>query len=125
MQICKELSEVQNGIIFGFREKVGSISETAKFVDCSCVTVVKVIEVTDGCRGEFGRIDVLPLSNIPPDEPRGYQQCLQTTVQRSLLRLVLRSRRLVHAPMLTAVHQQRRLEFSYRYRNCASMRGDR
>ncbi|GFU42868.1 transposable element Tcb1 transposase [Trichonephila clavipes] len=44
----------------------------------------------------------------------------QTTVQRSLLRLVLRSRRLVHAPMLTAVHQQRRLEFSYRYRNWAS-----
>ncbi|GFV77493.1 transposable element Tcb1 transposase [Trichonephila clavipes] len=44
----------------------------------------------------------------------------QTTVQRSLLRLVLRSRRLVHAPMLTAVHQQRRLEFSHRYRNWAS-----
>ncbi|GFS92704.1 uncharacterized protein TNCV_1161301 [Trichonephila clavipes] len=44
----------------------------------------------------------------------------QTTVQRSLLRLVLRSRRLVHAPMLTASHQQRRLEFSYRYRNWAS-----
>ncbi|GFX53394.1 transposable element Tcb1 transposase [Trichonephila clavipes] len=38
----------------------------------------------------------------------------QTTVQRSLLRMVLRSRRLVHAPMLTASHQQRRLEFSYR-----------
>ncbi|GFW85701.1 HTH_Tnp_Tc3_2 domain-containing protein [Trichonephila clavipes] len=49
----------------------------------------------------------------------------QTTVQRSLLHLVLRSRRLVHAPMLTAVHQQRRLEFSHRYRNWASMRGDR
>ncbi|GFX97233.1 hypothetical protein TNCV_557231 [Trichonephila clavipes] len=44
----------------------------------------------------------------------------QTTVQRSLLRLVLRSRRLVHVPMLTAVHQQRRLEFSHRYRNWAS-----
>ncbi|GFX91311.1 transposable element Tcb1 transposase [Trichonephila clavipes] len=44
----------------------------------------------------------------------------QTTVQRSLLRLVLRSRRLVQAPMLTASHQQRRLEFSYRYRNWAS-----
>ncbi|GFS76887.1 transposable element Tcb1 transposase [Trichonephila clavipes] len=43
-----------------------------------------------------------------------------TTVQRSLLRLVLRSRRLVHAPMLTAIHQQRRLEFSHRYRNWAS-----
>ncbi|GFU69308.1 hypothetical protein TNCV_3209721 [Trichonephila clavipes] len=26
----------------------------------------------------------------------------------------------VHAPMLTASHQQRRLEFSYRYRNWAS-----
>ncbi|GFU40380.1 hypothetical protein TNCV_4255581 [Trichonephila clavipes] len=37
----------------------------------------------------------------------------QTTVQRSLLRLV-------QAPMLTAVHQQRRLEFSHRYRNRAS-----
>ncbi|GFX88242.1 hypothetical protein TNCV_1066581 [Trichonephila clavipes] len=36
----------------------------------------------------------------------------QTTVQRSLLHLVLQSRRLVHAPMLTAVNQQRRLEFS-------------
>ncbi|GFX65265.1 transposable element Tcb1 transposase [Trichonephila clavipes] len=44
----------------------------------------------------------------------------QTTVQRSLLCLVLRSRRLVHAPMLTAVHQQRRLAFSHRYRNWAS-----
>ncbi|GFV18361.1 hypothetical protein TNCV_3932071, partial [Trichonephila clavipes] len=44
----------------------------------------------------------------------------QTTVQRSWLRLVLRSRHLVHAPMLTAVHQQRRLEFSHRYRNWAS-----
>ncbi|GFW32959.1 transposable element Tcb1 transposase [Trichonephila clavipes] len=44
----------------------------------------------------------------------------QTTVQRSWLRLVLRSRRLVHAPMLTAVHEQRRLEFSQRYRNWAS-----
>ncbi|GFV84885.1 transposable element Tcb1 transposase [Trichonephila clavipes] len=44
---------------------------------------------------------------------------IQTTVQRSWLRLVLRSRRLVHAPMLTAVHEQRRLEFSHRYRNWA------
>ncbi|GFT89910.1 hypothetical protein TNCV_1666281 [Trichonephila clavipes] len=30
------------------------------------------------------------------------------------------NRCLVHAPMLTAVHRQRRLEFSYRYRNWAS-----
>ncbi|GFX12893.1 hypothetical protein TNCV_3658891 [Trichonephila clavipes] len=51
---------------------------------------------------------------------RATNSVFQTTVQRSLLRLVLRRRRLVHAPMLTAVHQQRRLEFSYRYRNWAS-----
>ncbi|GFX59492.1 hypothetical protein TNCV_3373691 [Trichonephila clavipes] len=84
-----------------------------------------VIEVTDGCRGEFGRIDVLPLSNMmtQPDDQMNQgatNSFFQTTVQRSQLRLVLRSRRLVHAPRLTAVHQQRRLEFSYRYHNWAS-----
>ncbi|GFY19009.1 hypothetical protein TNCV_3876971 [Trichonephila clavipes] len=48
----------------------------------------------------------------------------QTTVQQSLLRLVLRSRRLVHAPMLTASHQQRRLEFSLGTATGHPMRGD-
>ncbi|GFX32472.1 transposable element Tcb1 transposase [Trichonephila clavipes] len=44
----------------------------------------------------------------------------EAEIRRSLLRLVLRSRLLVHAPMLNASHQQRRLEFSYRYRNWSS-----
>ncbi|GFV82107.1 DDE_3 domain-containing protein [Trichonephila clavipes] len=111
MQTCQELSEVQNGIIFGFREKVGSIFETAKFVDCSCVTVVKVYHawqngtVQNQWRGKCG------VRRAIGD---------MMAAERSLLRLILRSRRLVHAPMLTAFHQQRRLEFSYRYRNWAS-----
>ncbi len=40
-----------------------------------------------------------------------------TTVQRTLLRMGLRSRRLVNAPMLTAVHRRRRLKFARQYRN--------
>ncbi|GFU41421.1 hypothetical protein TNCV_2171751 [Trichonephila clavipes] len=36
----------------------------------------------------------------------------QTTVQRTLLRLGIRSRCLAHAPMMSAVHWQRRLEFA-------------
>ena len=42
------------------------------------------------------------------------------TVQRTLLRMGLRSRRLVKAPMLTAVHRRQRLEFARQYRNWTS-----
>ncbi|GFV87609.1 transposable element Tcb1 transposase [Trichonephila clavipes] len=79
---------------------------------------LEVIEVTDGCRGENRRATVK--QHTTQMNQGATNSVFQTTVQRSLLRLVLRSRRLVHAPMLTAVHQQRRLEFSYRYRNWAS-----
>ncbi|GFU75017.1 transposable element Tcb1 transposase [Trichonephila clavipes] len=41
----------------------------------------------------------------------------QTTIQQTFLRLGLRSRRLVHAPVLTAVHRQRRLAFAHEYHN--------
>ncbi|GFW02319.1 transposable element Tcb1 transposase [Trichonephila clavipes] len=41
----------------------------------------------------------------------------QATVQRTLLSLVLRSRRLVHIAMLAAVHWEQRLEFARQYRN--------
>ncbi|GFU93741.1 transposable element Tcb1 transposase, partial [Trichonephila clavipes] len=44
----------------------------------------------------------------------------QTTIQRTLLRLGLRSRRLVRAPMLTAVLRQRRLEFARQYSSWTS-----
>ncbi|KFM66113.1 Transposable element Tcb1 transposase, partial [Stegodyphus mimosarum] len=44
----------------------------------------------------------------------------QSTIQRTLLRLGLRSRRLVRAPMLTAVHRRRRLEFARQYSSWTS-----
>ncbi|GFU86904.1 transposable element Tcb1 transposase [Trichonephila clavipes] len=44
----------------------------------------------------------------------------QTTIQRTLLRLGLRSRRLVRAPMLTAVQRRRRLEFARQYSSWTS-----
>lgn len=37
-----DLSELQKGMIISFRTKGGSISETAKFVNCSRAAVVKV-----------------------------------------------------------------------------------
>ncbi|GBN67745.1 hypothetical protein AVEN_161199-1 [Araneus ventricosus] len=42
MQKCSDLSDVQKGMIIGFRAKGGSISETANFVNCSRAAVVKV-----------------------------------------------------------------------------------
>ncbi|KAH7960332.1 hypothetical protein HPB49_018729 [Dermacentor silvarum] len=66
-------------------------------------------EVNDGCGDAFGRIDVLPTVS-----PNG------GPTQRTLLRLGLRSRRLVHASMLTAVHRRRRQEFARQYRNWTS-----
>ncbi|GFU90017.1 transposable element Tcb1 transposase [Trichonephila clavipes] len=44
----------------------------------------------------------------------------QTTIQRTLLRLGLRSRRLVRAHMLTAVHRRRKLEFARQYSSWTS-----
>ncbi|GBM14516.1 hypothetical protein AVEN_101161-1 [Araneus ventricosus] len=42
MQKRSDLSDVQKGMIIGFRDKGGSISETANFVNCSRAAVVKV-----------------------------------------------------------------------------------
>ncbi|GBN00226.1 hypothetical protein AVEN_38742-1 [Araneus ventricosus] len=42
MQKRSDLSDVQKGMIIGFRAKGGSISETANFVNCSCAAMVKV-----------------------------------------------------------------------------------
>ncbi|GFY10843.1 transposable element Tcb1 transposase [Trichonephila clavipes] len=44
----------------------------------------------------------------------------QTTIQRTFLRLGLRSRRLVRASMLTTVHRRRRLEFARQYSSWTS-----
>ncbi|GBN00451.1 hypothetical protein AVEN_85519-1 [Araneus ventricosus] len=42
MQKRSDLSDIQKGMIIGFRAKGGSISETAKFVNCSRAAMVKV-----------------------------------------------------------------------------------
>ncbi|GBN57732.1 hypothetical protein AVEN_130996-1, partial [Araneus ventricosus] len=42
MQKRNDLSDVQKGMIIGFRAKGGSISETVNFVNCSRAAVVKV-----------------------------------------------------------------------------------
>ncbi|GFW18447.1 DDE_3 domain-containing protein [Trichonephila clavipes] len=55
-----DLSDVEKGMIIGFRVKGGSISETAKFVKCSLAAIVKVFRawkngtVQNQCRGKCG-----------------------------------------------------------------------
>ncbi|GBL75225.1 hypothetical protein AVEN_194459-1 [Araneus ventricosus] len=51
MQKRSDLSDVQKGMIIGFRAKGGSISETANFVNCSRAAVVKVY-----CAWQYGTI---------------------------------------------------------------------
>ncbi|KFM65613.1 Transposable element Tcb1 transposase, partial [Stegodyphus mimosarum] len=132
-------------MIIGFRIKGGSISETAEFVNCSRAAVVKVYRawqngtVQNQRRGKCGA----PRA-IDDRGERRLRRCLradrratveqlttkmnqgatksvsQSTIQRTLLRLGLRSRRLVRAPMLTAVHRRRRLEFARQYSSWTS-----
>ena len=131
MQKRGDLSDIQKGMIIGFRAKGGSISETAEFVNCSPAVVVKVYRaqqkgtVQNQRRGKCGAPRV-----IDDRGERRLRRCVranrratveqlttqmnqettnsvsQTTVQRTLLRLGLRSRRLVRVPMLTDVHRR-------------------
>nr|XP_042895018.1 uncharacterized protein LOC122268773 [Parasteatoda tepidariorum] len=116
-------------MIIGLRTKGGSISETTDFVNCSRAAVVKVYRawqngtIQNKRRGTCGA----PRAKDSRGERR-LRRCVQTnrratveqltvrmnqgatksvsstTVQRTLLRMGLRSSRLVNAPMLTAVH---------------------
>ena len=137
-----DLSELQKGMIIGFRAKGGSISETAQFVNCSRAAVVKVYrEWTNGTiankrRGNCGApraIDVggeLRLRKCAREDQHATVEQLtarmnegaarhvsKTTVQRALLRMGLRGRRMVSTPLLAKLHQQERLQFSRQYRN--------
>ncbi|XP_042903242.1 uncharacterized protein [Parasteatoda tepidariorum] len=130
MQKCSDLSDVQKGMIIGFRAKGGSISETTDFVNCSRAAVVKVYRawqngtIQNKRRGTCGaprakdgrgkrRLRKCVETNrratveqLTVQMNRGATKCVSsTTVQRTLLRMGLRSRRLVNAPMLTAVHR--------------------
>ncbi|GBL71855.1 hypothetical protein AVEN_231510-1 [Araneus ventricosus] len=131
MQKRSDLSDVQKGMIIGFRTKGGSISETANFVNCSRAAVVKVYRAWKydtiqnqrrGTRGAPRAIDDrgerrlrrcvranrrATVKQLTAQMNQGATKSVSsTTVQRTLLRMGLRSRRLVNAPMLTAVHRQ-------------------
>ncbi|GFX41209.1 transposable element Tcb1 transposase [Trichonephila clavipes] len=130
--------------IIGFRAKGGSISETAEFVNCSRATVVKVYRawqngtVQNQRRGKCGAPRAIDdrgerrlrrcvradrratVEQLTTKMNQATKSVSQTTIQRTLLRLGLRSRRLVRAPMLTAVHRRRRLEFARQYSSWTS-----
>ncbi|GBM61576.1 hypothetical protein AVEN_96170-1 [Araneus ventricosus] len=115
MQKRSDLSDVQKGMIIGFRAKGGSISETANFVNCSRAAVLKVYRawqygtIQNQRRGTSGA----PRAIDDRDERR-LRRCVRanrratveqltaqmnqgatksvssTTVQRTLLRMSLR-----------------------------------
>ncbi|GFW19190.1 transposable element Tcb1 transposase [Trichonephila clavipes] len=110
MQKRSDLSDFQKGMIIGFRAKGGSISETAEFVNCSRAVM--------RCVRADRRATVEQLTTKM--NQGATKSVSQTTIQRTLLRLGLRSRRLVRAPMLTAAHRRRRLEFARQYSSWTS-----
>ncbi|GFX81619.1 transposable element Tcb1 transposase [Trichonephila clavipes] len=137
MQKRSDFSDVQKGMVSGFRAKGGSISGTAEFVNCSRAAMVKVYRawqnrtVQNQRRGKCGAPRAIDdrgerrlrrcvrtdrratVEHLTTKMNQGATKSVsQTTIQRTLLRLGLRSRRLVRAPMLTAVHRRRRLEFA-------------
>ncbi|GFV19463.1 transposable element Tcb1 transposase [Trichonephila clavipes] len=145
MQKRSDSSDVQKGMIIGFRAKGGSISETAEFVNCSRAAVVKVYRawqngtVQNQRRGKCGAPRAIDdrgerrlrrcvradrwatVEQLTTKMNQGATKSVsQTTIQRTLLRLGLRSRHLVRAPMLTAVHRRRRLEFARQYSSWTS-----
>ncbi|KAM9294444.1 protein FAM177A1 [Gastrophryne carolinensis] len=120
-----DLSDLQKGMIIGFRAKGGSISETAQFANCSRAAVVKVYRewsngtIADRRRGNCGAPRAIDASG-----ERWLQKCMKvkqhatveqltaqlnqgatrrvykTTVQQTLLRMGIRSRQAVTAPPL-------------------------
>ncbi|GFU72667.1 uncharacterized protein TNCV_4816251 [Trichonephila clavipes] len=83
MQKRSDLSDVQKGMIIGFRAKGGSISETAEFVNCSRAAVVKVYRawqngtVQNQRRGKCGA----PRA-IDDRGERRLRRCVRATVEQ-------------------------------------------
>ncbi|KAH7960817.1 hypothetical protein HPB49_023589 [Dermacentor silvarum] len=143
MQKRSDLSDFQMGMITGFRAKGGSISGTAKFVNCSRAAVVKVNRAWQNGTVQNPRWGKCGAPRAIDDRgERRLRRCVranrratveqlsaqmyqgatnsvsQTTVQRTLLRLGLRSRRLVHALMLFIGDEG--WNFARHYRNWTS-----
>ncbi|GBN92122.1 hypothetical protein AVEN_80942-1 [Araneus ventricosus] len=121
----------KSGHVIGFRAKGGSISETANFVNCSRAAVVKVYRawqygtIQNQRRGTCGAPRAIDdrgerrlrryvranrratVEQLTAQMNQGATKSISSKkVQRTLLRMGLRSRRLVNAPMLTAVHRR-------------------
>ncbi|GBM98618.1 hypothetical protein AVEN_242620-1 [Araneus ventricosus] len=127
MQKRSDLSDVQKGMIIGFRAKGGSISETANFVNCSRAAVVKVYHAWQYGTIQNQRRGTCDAPRAIDDRgERRLRRCVRanrcttveqltaqmnqgatksvssTTVQRTLLCMGLRSRRLVNAPYFSS-----------------------
>ncbi|GFW53694.1 transposable element Tcb1 transposase [Trichonephila clavipes] len=121
--------------------------ETAEFVNCSRAAVVKVYRAWQNgtVQNQLFLYDVAnfapraiddrgerrlrrcvradrraTVEQLTPKMNQGATKNKKTTIQRTLLRLGLRSRRLVRASMLTTVHRRRRLEFARQYSSWTS-----
>ncbi|GBM10007.1 hypothetical protein AVEN_23995-1 [Araneus ventricosus] len=142
--MCKsrDLTDIEKGMIIGYRARGGSISETAAFVKCSRSAIVNVHNNWKNQEGvEYRRANCGAPQAINDRGERRLrrqvksdrratvdalmaqmnQQCprklSRTTVQRTLLRIDLRSRRLISACMLTSVHRKKRHAFALQHKH--------
>ncbi|GBO28601.1 hypothetical protein AVEN_204886-1 [Araneus ventricosus] len=131
MQKRSDLSDVQKGMIIGFRAKGGSISETPNFVNCSRAAVVKVYRawhygtIQNQRRGTCGAPRAIEdrgerrlrrcfranrratVGQLAAQMNQGATKSVSsTTVQRTLLRMDLRSRHLVIFPQNDGIYQK-------------------
>ncbi|GBN02497.1 hypothetical protein AVEN_185897-1 [Araneus ventricosus] len=138
----RDLTDIEKGMIIGYRARGGGISETAAFVKCSRSVVVNVYnncknqEDAQSRRANYGapraindrgerRLRRLVKSNrratVDTLTAQMNQQCTRrlsrTTVQRTLLRIGLRSRRLISEPVLTSVHCKKRRAFALQHKH--------
>ncbi|GBO00022.1 hypothetical protein AVEN_41626-1 [Araneus ventricosus] len=129
-------------MIIGYRARGGSISETAAFVKCSRSAVVNVYNNWKDQEGVQSRLANCGASRAINDRgerrlrrlvkcdrrntvdtltAQMNQQCTRklsrTTLQRTLLRIGLRSRRLISAPMLTSVHRKKHRAFALQHKH--------
>ena len=139
----KDLSDFSKGQIVMARLLGQSISETARLVGCSRLAVVSTYrqyseeEQTTNRRQGVGHprlIDVRGqrrLSRLDRTDRRSTvaqvteyfngghgRNVSRSTVHRTLLRMGLRSRRLVRVPMMTPVHHRKRLQWACKRWNC-------
>ncbi|GBN51960.1 hypothetical protein AVEN_68684-1 [Araneus ventricosus] len=138
----RDLTDIEKGTIIEHKARSGSISETAAFVKCSRSAVVnahnnwKNQEGVQSRRANCGAPRAINdrgerhLRRLVKSDRRSTvdtltaqmnQQCTRklsrTTVQRTLLRIGLRSRRLISAPMLTRVHRKKRHAFALQHKH--------